>query len=154
MKVDYATGDGPSANGATAGYDYEPRSGTLVFAPGETAKTVSVPVIADDHDEGEETFTLTLSNPRGGNAWLKDATATGTIENTGPMPQAWLARFGRTVASQVIDAVEGRFSAARRPGVEMRLAGQAIGSGSGAGALDDEDARGGGGGGPACASRR
>ena len=133
VKVDYATGDGPSPNGATAGHDYEPRSGTLVFAPGETAKTVSVPVIADDHDEGEETFTLTLSNPRGGNAWLKDATAVGTIENTGPMPRAWLARFGRTVASQVIDAVEGRFSAQRRPGVEMRLAGRAIGSGSGAG---------------------
>ena len=133
VKVDYATGDGPSPNGATAGHDYEPRSGTLVFAPGETAKTVSVPVIADDHDEGEETFTLTLSNPRGGNAWLKDATAIGTIENTGPMPRAWLARFGRTVASQVIDAVEGRFSAQRRPGVEMRLAGRAIGSGSGAG---------------------
>ena len=143
VKVDYATGDGPSANGATAGHDYEPRSGTLVFAPGETAKTVSVPVIADDHDEGEETFTLTLSNPRGGNAWLKDATAVGTIENTGPMPRAWLARFGRTVASQVIDAVEGRFSASRRPGVEMRLAGQAIGpgSGSGADAPEDEDAR-------------
>ena len=143
VKVDYATGDGPSPNGATAGHDYEPTSGTLVFAPGETAKTVSVPVIADDHDEGEETFTLTLSNPRGGNAWLKDATAVGTIENTGPMPRAWLARFGRTVAEQVIDAVEGRFSAQRRPGVEMRLAGQAVGSGSGAGAPepDDEEAR-------------
>ena len=139
VKVDYATGDGPSANGATAEDDYAPRSGTLVFAPGETAKTVSVPVIADDHDEGEETFTLTLSNPRGGNAWLKDATAVGTIENTGPMQRAWLARFGRTVASQVIDAVEGRFSAFRRPGVEVSLAGQAIGSGSGAGAPEPED---------------
>ena len=139
VKVDYATGDGPSPNGATAGHDYEPTSGTLVFAPGETATTVSVPVFADDHDEGEETFTLTLSNPRGGNAWLKDATAVGTIENTGPMPRAWLARFGRTVASQVIDAVEGRFSAQRRPGVEMRLAGQAVGSGSGAGAPEPED---------------
>ncbi len=136
VKVDYATGDGPGDNGATAGHDYEPTSGTLVFAPGETAKTVSVPVFADDHDEGEETFTLALSNPRGGNAWLKDATAIGTIENTGPMPRAWLARFGRTVAEQVIDAVEGRFAASRRPGVEMRLAGRAVG-GSGADAPED-----------------
>ena len=54
----------------------------------------------------------------------------GTIENTGPMPRAWLARFGRTVAEQVIDAVEGRFSAERTPGVEMRLAGQALGGAS------------------------
>ena len=141
VTVAYATSDGPPPNGATAGDDYEPRSGTLTFLAGETSKTVSVPVFADDHDEGEETFVLTLSNLRGGNAWLKDATAVGTIENTGPMPRAWLARFGRTVAEQVIDAVEGRFSAQRRPGVELRLAGQAIGSGSGAGALDDEDAR-------------
>ena len=140
VRVDYATSDGTAVSGS----DYKPTSGTLVFAPGETAKTVSVPVFADDHDEGEETFVLTLSNLRGGNAWLKDATAVGTIENTGPMPRAWLARFGRTVAEQVIDAVEGRFSAERTPGVELRLAGQAVGgpgSGSGAGAPDDEDAR-------------
>ena len=142
VTVAYATSDGPRPNGATADDDYEPRSGTLTFLAGETSKTVTVPVFADDHDEGEETLILTLSNPTGG-AWLKDATATGTIENTGPMPRAWLARFGRTVAEQVIDAVEGRFSAQRRPGVEMRLAGHAVGpgSGSGAGALDDEDAR-------------
>ena len=142
VTVAYATSDGPGDNGATAGHDYEPKSGTLTFLAGETSKTVSVPVYADDHDEGEETLILTLSSPTGG-AWLKDATAIGTIENTGPMPRAWLARFGRTVAEQVIDAVEGRFSAQRRPGVEMRLAGQAVGpgSGSGAGAPDDEDAR-------------
>ena len=130
VKVDYATGDGPSPNGATAEDDYEARSGTLVFAPGETAKTVSVPVFADDHDEGEETFTLTLSNPRGGNAWLADATAVGTIENSDAMPKAWLARFGRTVAEQVMEAVEGRFSAQRNPGVEVSLAGQVLGGAS------------------------
>ena len=142
VTVAYATSDGPPPNGATAEDDYASRSGTLTFLAGETAKTVSVPVFADDHDEGEETLILTLSDPTGG-AWLKDATAIGTIENTGPMPRAWLARFGRTVASQVIDAVEGRFSASRRPGVEMSLAGRAIGSGSGAGAPEpeDEDAR-------------
>ncbi len=138
VTVAYATSDGPPPNGATAEDDYASRSGTLTFLAGETAKTVSVPVFADDHDEGEETLILTLSDPTGG-AWLKDATAIGTIENTGPMPRAWLARFGRTVAEQVIDAVEGRFSASRRPGVEMRLAGRAIGSGSGAGAPEPED---------------
>ena len=33
---------------ATSGDDYEPTSGTLTFAPGETEKTVEVPVIDDD----------------------------------------------------------------------------------------------------------
>ena len=84
-------------------------------------------VIEDNHDEDEETLTLTLSNVSGNNAWLKDATATGTIENTDHMPKAWLARFGRTVAEQVIEAVEARMRTAPRAGVEATLAGRAIG---------------------------
>ena len=122
VTVDYATSDGT----AEAGSDYEATSGTLTFAPDETERTVSVPVLNDAHDEGEETFTLTLSNPQGGNARLQDATATGTIENSDTMPKAWLARFGRTVAEQVIEAVEGRFQASRRPGATVSLAGESI----------------------------
>ena len=135
VTVDYATSDGT----AEAGSDYEAASGTLTFAPGETSKTVPVAVLNDAHDEGEETFALTLSNPSGGNAYLADATATGTIENTDAMPQAWLARFGRTVAEQAIEAVEGRLAASRRPGVEATLAGERIGA-SGA-APEDPEAR-------------
>ena len=123
VTVDYATSDGT----ATAGSDYTETSGTLTFAVGEREKTVAVPVLDDDHDEGSETFTLTLSNVEG-NAYLADAEAIGTIENSDHMPRAWLARFGRTVAEQVIEAVEGRFSAPRAAGVEMTLAGQRIGS--------------------------
>ena len=126
VTVDYATADGAGAGAAVAGEDYTETSGTLTFRPGETAKTVSVPVLDDGHDEGEETFTLTLSNPAGGNAWLSDATAVGTIENTDAMPRAWLARFGRTVAEQAIEAVEGRFAASRNAGVEVSVAGQRI----------------------------
>ena len=47
---------------------------------------------------------------------LGDAQATGTISNDDPMPRAWLARFGRTVAEQVLGAVEGRFEGARTGG--------------------------------------
>ncbi len=127
VTVDYATSDGTGSNAAVAGEDYTETSGTLTFAAGVTEQTVSVPVLDDSHDEGAETFTLTLSNATGGNAWLRDATATGTIENTDAMPQAWLARFGRTVAEQVIEAVEGRFSSNRTAGAEMTLAGERIG---------------------------
>ena len=67
VTVNYATSDGT----ATAGSDYTEASGTLTFAAGETAKTVSVTVLDDSHDEGEETLRLTLSNVSGGNAWLK-----------------------------------------------------------------------------------
>jgi Calx-beta domain len=59
--VDFATADG------TAGAaDYTPSSGTLSFAPGETVKTISVPLAADNQAETDETVNLTLSNPVGG----------------------------------------------------------------------------------------
>ena len=122
VTVDYATSDGT----ATAGSDYTAATGTLTFAPGALTKTVSVAVLDDSHDEGEETLTLSLSNVSGNNAWLKDATATGTIENTDLMPKAWLARFGRTVAGHVLDAVSERMKAPRAAGLSAALGGQAL----------------------------
>ncbi len=121
VSVDYATSDGS----ATAGEDYTAVYGALVFAPGETTKTVEVLVLDDEHDEDSETLTLTLFNPRG--ARLGEGTATGTIENSDPMPKAWVARFGRTVADQVLDAVDARLRAARAGGVSVSLAGQRVG---------------------------
>ena len=123
VTVDYATSDGT----ATAGSDYTATSGTLTFASGETGKTVSVSVLDDAHDDGGETMTFTLSNPSG--ATIDDGEATGTIDNTDAMPRAWLARFGRTVASQVLDAVESRLEASRQPGVEASIAGQRLDGG-------------------------
>ena len=115
-KVDYATSDGT----ATAGADYTADSGTLSFASGETEKTVSVDVLDDTHDEGSETMTFTLSNPvPAATAKLGDDTATGTIENSDPMPKAWLVRFGRTVGSQVVDALSERFDGPGRSHVTV-----------------------------------
>ena len=102
VTVKYATSDGS----ATAGEDYQAAHGVLTFKAGETGKTVAVAVLDDAKDEGEETFTLVLSNAAG--ASIQDGTATGTIENADPMPGAWLGRFGHTVAGQVIDAVGAR----------------------------------------------
>ena len=82
-------------------------------------------VVADEVDEDSETMTLTLTNPVG--ARIADGTATGTIENTGHIPQAWIARFGRTVADQVLDAVDARLRAARTTGASVSLGGQTIG---------------------------
>ncbi len=104
VSVDYATADGT----ATAGADYTAASGTLTFAAGETAKTVSVALLDDAIDEGKETFTLTLSNPRGAFLRAMHREATGVIKNDDPLQQAWLARFGRTVATHVTDAVGDR----------------------------------------------
>ena len=75
VTVDYATSDGT----ATAGEDYTATSGTLTFQAGETTKTISVPITDDTDNEGDETFTVTLSNAAG--ADLGTQAATGTIRN-------------------------------------------------------------------------
>ena len=120
VTVDYATADGT----ATAGADYTATLGTLAFAAGETTKTISVPVLDDAHDEGEETLTLTLSNAAG--AALADARATGTIANTDPLQAEWLARFGRTVAGQMVEALEGRFAMDPDTPSQMTIAGRRL----------------------------
>ena len=120
LTVDYATSDGS----AHAGDDYRSASGTLSFGAGETSQRIEVAVLDDDHDEGEETLTLTLSNPSSGR--LTDGEATGTIKNRDPMPRALLARFGRTAAVHVVEQVEERLEARREPGFEGRFAGRAL----------------------------
>ena len=102
-------------------------------------------VLDDELDEGSETLTLTVWNLSPLHMSVADPTATGTISNTDRMPTAWIARFGRTVAEQVLDAVDARVRAKRVPGGEARLAGQRIGlgplfgAGSGGDAASGED---------------
>ena len=132
VTVGYRTADG-SAN---AGEDYTNTTGTLTFAAGDTSRTVSVPVLDDEHDEGSETMTLRLQSPSPARVKLADAEATGTINNTDAMPQAWLARFGRTVGEQAMEAVEARFEAARAPGLSGSIGGQQLSGLAGAGAED------------------
>ena len=120
VSVTWATADGT----ATAGSDYTRASGKLRFAPGETEKTIPVPVLDDAHDEGEETFTLRLSAASG--AVIADGEATGTIENSDPIPQAWLARFGRTVAGHVTDAIADRLTGPAGGGSHVTLGGRRL----------------------------
>ena len=120
VTVDYATADGT----ATAGADYTATSGKLTFDPGETEKTVNVPVLDDAHDDTGETLTLTLSNASG--ARIRDGEATGTIENSDAIPKAWLARFGRTVADHVVDAIGTRLTDSSGGGSQVTLGGQRV----------------------------
>lgn len=59
VTVMYATSDGT----AQAGVDYTARAGTLTFAPGETTKVISVPVLNSGVYVGDRFFTLNLTNP-------------------------------------------------------------------------------------------
>ncbi len=74
VTVDYATADGSAA----AGQDYTGANGSLTFPTGLTLpQNVSILVYGDLLDEGDETFSVSLSRPR--NAALSDAQGVGTI---------------------------------------------------------------------------
>ena len=120
ITINYATSDGS----ATAGADYTAASGILTIESGSSSGSIEVTVLDDSHNDGEETLTLTLSNASSG--VLTDATATGTIENHDAMPRALIARFGRTAAVHIVEQVEERVNAPRRPGFDGRVAGREI----------------------------
>ncbi len=60
--VSYATANGT----ATAGAEYTATSGTVTFGPGETSKSLSIPILDNSMLQGNKTFTVTLSAPTGG----------------------------------------------------------------------------------------
>ena len=130
VTVDWATADGAGSWArtppATAGADYTASSGTLAFAPGETLKSVSVPILDDAIDEGTEYFLLRFSNPRGAALEARYRETQGLIRNDDHLQSMWLARFGRTVGTQVTDAVSERLQGGLSPGAHATLAGQRV----------------------------
>ncbi len=118
----------PSTTPATAGADYTATSGTLTFAPGEWNKFVKVPVLDDAIDERVEYFLIRFSNPQGAGALLArdQEEQVALITNDDHLQAMWLARFGRTVGSQVTDAVSERLEAGLAPGAHATLAGQPL----------------------------
>ena len=83
--VEFATDDTKAfircdvANGqANQRCDYTTATGTLAFAPGETAKTFSIFITDDNHMEGNETFNVVLRNQTGASFGVPN-TATVTI---------------------------------------------------------------------------
>jgi hypothetical protein len=76
VTVNYATANGT----ALAGSDYQAKSGSVTFAPGETVKTITVVVIGDKTRESNETFFVDLFGPSS-NALIGTARGVGTILN-------------------------------------------------------------------------
>jgi glucose/arabinose dehydrogenase len=74
VSVSYATADGS----ATAGNDYFAQSGTVTFAPGQTTRTILLGTQEEAVLDGNETFSVQLSNPTG-RATIATGTATVTI---------------------------------------------------------------------------
>lgn len=75
VEVHWQTIDGT----ALAGSDYVASAGTLTFAPGETTKTIAVTILGDAVEEGDETFSLQLS--QAGSTPIHRDTAVVTLTN-------------------------------------------------------------------------
>ena len=105
VTVEWMTSDGT----ARSNEDYRGASGIVNFPPGRTTESIRVLLLDDVLLEEDETFTVTLG--RAVNGTLGQSTATGVIEDDeGIVFKAWLTRFGRTVATQVVEAVSKRLT--------------------------------------------
>lgn len=85
VSFDYATSNAT----ATSPSDYYTDSGTLTITAGQTSTTFNVFGAGDSQYEGNETFTVTLSNVT--NATLADGSAIGTVIEDDPAPTVTLA---------------------------------------------------------------
>ncbi|MFN2532656.1 MAG: Calx-beta domain-containing protein [Pyrinomonadaceae bacterium] len=86
--VDYTTSDTAGTqncnmvNGAASSRcDYEITLGTLVFAAGETSKTILIPLIDDVRSESSETFSLILTRPIGASLGAPSIATLTIIDN-------------------------------------------------------------------------
>ncbi|MBL9011255.1 MAG: HYR domain-containing protein [Alphaproteobacteria bacterium] len=110
VTVDYATGD----LSATAGSDYTTTTGTLTFTPGQTSRTIDVPITGDTTFEGNESFTVSLTNLSAG-ASLSDAQGVGAILNDDAAPPTVTAispNAGRGVGGQNVTISGTNFTGA------------------------------------------
>jgi N-acetylglucosamine-6-sulfatase len=79
VTVSWATSPGT----ATSPGDFQAGSDSLTFQPGETAKTITIPVVGDTAYEGQEVFSVDISS---GDVAVADGHANGTINNDDAPP--------------------------------------------------------------------
>ncbi len=106
----YQTQDGT----AKAGEDYKATAGMLTIPSGTTDAIITVPLLRDDLDWREETFSVHLTSSK--HAGIEKAVGIATIQESPAVHErvmeAYAARFVRTASVQVTDALSNRFRAA------------------------------------------
>jgi hypothetical protein len=98
-RVTWTTGDGS----AIAGQDYVAGSGTITFTAGQTTATIVVAIIGDTLFEGDEAFTITLSDPDGLSLGRAVATVTILDDDQPPPPALPTVSF----ATSAVTVTEG-----------------------------------------------
>ncbi len=114
--VAYATADGT----AKAGADYTRMLGTLVFAPGETVRQVSVPVARDDVVEEDEGLVVKLSAPE--HAVVLDAEGDVTIKDD-PIEVSIHDGTGTESSEELVMAVRLNYGSTKVVSVQFAVTG-------------------------------
>ena len=121
-----------------APYFHDPDGDPLTYAALSANPQVATAAVADalftvtGVAAGAAVVTVTARDPHDAAA---SQTVTVTVAVADPAwVQAWIARFGRTVAGQVLDGVQERLRVSRQAGFEATLAGHRLG-----GSAEDED---------------
>ena len=90
ISVKWTAASVPSEDTATAGDDYTASAdNTLNFLANATTQNFSVPILGDNIDENDESFTVTLSEPTGASnnpTIIAPASVQGTINDNDPLP--------------------------------------------------------------------
>ena len=136
-----------NAENGDAGYAYTHQwirvdGATETAIPGATSKTYTlVQADAGKRLKVKVSFKDDAGNSEGpltSNEYIVVGVAAGTITITDAIPKAWIARFGRTVADQTLDAVDARLRVARTAGMSVSLGGQQIGGAAPKAEADEE----------------
>ena len=96
VTLDLATSDAT----ATGGVDYTPVATTVVFSPGASTATVTVPTTSDTTDEPDETLTLAVTSSTGTVGDTSD-TGVGTIVDDDPAPDVTITDASATEGSNI-----------------------------------------------------
>lgn len=137
VRVDYATTTGT----ARPGRDYEPASGTVTFAPGETRATVEIGTVDDRKYQGDRGVVVQLSDPQGAGVALGRPPVTrlqvvddespdlALIEDFERSHHQWSALGGTTLDTLEI-AAEGALAVPGQDAYEQVLTARRSGRGS------------------------
>ena len=100
--LQYQTSDSTAVTGYSSGNDFAGVSATLVFAAGETLKTIRIPLVNDTAAEAIKAFKVSLYSPT--NAVLGNSVALGTIVDNDATAGAPVVR----VNDAIVDESDGR----------------------------------------------
>ena len=143
-KIQWWTEELTGTDAATAGTDYTAVPGTgvtetfeeVLFAVGNTTKTVTVETETDDVDDANETFRVHFGNDPNatqmsfliGQDFVHTSASVSvlvTITNEGALPKVYLSGMGREVSRHIVEALSDRMQARERAdGTEVASRGE------------------------------